>query len=39
MEEFTKDLILFVASMIVILFLIAYVPWLVTYIPEITLGR
>jgi len=38
-EEFTKDLLPFVASMIVVLFLIAYVPWLVTFIPEITLGR
>jgi tripartite ATP-independent transporter DctM subunit len=38
-EKFTKELIPFVASMIVILVLIAYVPWLVTYIPEITLGK
>ena len=37
--EFVRDLIPFVLSMIVILFLIAYIPWLVTFIPEMALGR
>jgi len=37
-EEFTRELIPFVISMIGILLLIAYIPWVVEYIPRIGLG-
>ncbi len=38
-EEFAKDLIPFIISIVFVLFLIAYIPPLVTYLPELLLGK
>jgi len=38
-ERFTWQMIPFLTAMTAILVLIAYVPWLVTFVPELTLGK
>jgi TRAP-type C4-dicarboxylate transport system permease large subunit len=38
-EKFTKDLIPFIIAMILVLILIAFIPPLVTFVPEVMLRK